>query len=370
MVNATNLKSGGALQVAGSLLREWTKKNQGHEFHFVCGPALHHLTGAANHIHCYYYHAHPSYLSPGIFRFRKYMDFLEQSIQADVVLTIFGPSLWRPKAAHLCGFANGIFLFRNDPYILDSYPLNSFRGWKYRVYRKILLYTLQRNADAFWVETAAAKQELQKIGAYRTKPIDVVGNTYPDVLHYHQKTEGAVPQLLLLSAYYPHKNFELLPELIRLLSEKKVNVCFLVTLPSPVFNKLKQSVPQTAYLKNLGPVTPEQLQSVYDLADIVFMPSLLETFSSNFPEAMRCGKPIICSERPFAIDVCGDAALYFNPLSAHEASERIEQLVNDRNLQEVLRNKGFKRLEQMETPETRATKILELLLQLRKKNQE
>jgi glycosyltransferase involved in cell wall biosynthesis len=365
MINATNLKSGGALQVAGSLFQSWSESSQNHEFHFVCGPALAHLKSYTPHVHCYYYPKHPSYLSVELFRFRKYMGKLEQSIKADVVLTVFGPSLWRPKANHLCGFANGIYLFHNDPYIEAAYPPYRLKFWKYAIYRSALLYTLRKNADAFWVETITAQLELQKNTGFQSRHIHVVGNTYPEILSYHEKSTATVPQLLMLSAYYPHKNFELIPKIIGLLSERKLQVCFLLTLPENTFSELAKSVTDQSYLKNLGPIATEQIQAAYDRSDIVFIPSLLETFSSNFPEAMQSGKPIICSDRSFAKDICNDAALYFDPLSATDAVQKIEKLVQDPNLQEQLKAKGFARLQQMETPHSRAEKLLKLLVQLK-----
>lgn len=365
LVNATNLKSGGALQVARSLVQIWQRNSDGHEFHVICGPALHNLDNLSAPIYLYQYHEHPQYRSKSRSRFQRYMQQMEEHLQPDVAFTVFGPSLWRPKCVHLCGFANGIYLFDKDPYIQAAYPKLSIRNIKYRLYRHMLLRKLVQNADAFWVETEVARQELKQIPSFKSKNIFVVGNTYPEELMPEEtKTISGIPQLLFLSAYYPHKNFQLLPELINRLSERATQVCFVLSLPEERFRVLSADVADKSYLRNNGPVSTDMLAASYRACDFVFIPSLLETFSASFPEAMRCGKPIICSDRPFARTLCQDAALYFDPLSADDASEKITQLISNPELQQKLRTAGKARLEQLETPQSRGEKILNLLIQL------
>ena len=365
MINATNLKSGGALQVARNLLQVWHQSAPDHEFCFVAGPSLSQLQSDTQQVRVYVYPEHPRYGSLGSKRFQEYMRQLERQLKPDAALTIFGPSLWRPECPHLCGFANGIYLFDQDDYILRNYPLWRIAGVKYRVYRFALLRMLVKNADAFWVETEIAKDRLQSLPDFRNKEVFVIGNTYPKELVAHENSRRpGVPRLLFLSAYYPHKNFEILPHLIRILAEQNIRVQFVLSLPEAQFLPLQQATTDSSYLDNRGPVPTSSLQAVYDDCDFVFIPSFLETFSSSFPEAMRCGKPIVCADRPYARTLCGDAALYFDPLSAAMAAKTIIRLISDTALQEQLRTRGFSKLGSMETPDSRAAKILRHLIHL------
>lgn len=365
LINATNLKSGGALQVARSLLQTWHRSADNHEFCFVVGPSLSQLQRNTQRLQVYVYPEHPRYVYPGSKRFQEYMHQLEKQLKPDAALTIFGPSLWRPDCPHLCGFANGIYLFNQDEYIRHSYPRWSLSGLRYRLYRRILLHTLAKNADAFWVETSIARDQLLRRKEFRSKEVFVVGNTYPEDLQTPgRKAISAVPRFLFLSAYYPHKNFNILPDIIHILSAKKIRMCFVLSLPEAAFAPLQAAAADRSYLENKGPVPMDSLQAVYNDCDFVFIPSLLETFSSNFPEAMHCNKPIVCADRPYARLLCADAALYFDPLSATDAAEKIERLLQDETLQEQLRLKGNTRLRTMETPESRAEKILHHLIHL------
>lgn len=370
LINATNLKSGGALQVARSLLQAWQRQAGDHEFHVVAGPALHLLQSdiPPGNLHFYAYPVHPHFLRYSRYQFQRFMSELEARIAADVACTIFGPSLWRSHCPQLCGFANGIYLFENDPYIRARYPAMSVSGIRYRLYRKLLLNTLFKNADALWVETENAASAIRKLKGADKKPIYVVGNTYPaELTQSRTDTHFGRARFLYLSAYYPHKNFGLLPELIRILKARNIAVCFLLSLPKIQFEKIAAAVADTDYLHNVGPVGIERLQEVYDSCNFVLMPSLLETFSGNFPEAMRSGKPIVCSDRAFARETCEDAALYFDPLSAKDAADKIEQLLSQPALQEQLTLAGYRRLEHMESPESRAEKLLQHLIHLAQK---
>ena len=59
------------------------------------------------------------------------------------------------------------------------------------------------------------------------------------------------------------------------------------------------------------------------------MPTLLETSSATYPEAMAMGLPIVTTDLDFARDVCGPAARYFTALSAVGAAEAIAPLIQD-----------------------------------------
>lgn len=59
--------------------------------------------------------------------------------------------------------------------------------------------------------------------------------------------------------------------------------------------------------------TDEQLCLAYNAADAFVFPSLQEGFGIPLVEAMRCGTPVVASDTPVFREVCGDAALFFDP---------------------------------------------------------
>ena len=57
-------------------------------------------------------------------------------------------------------------------------------------------------------------------------------------------------------------------------------------------------------VKNIGPYHYSEISSHYAQADIVFVPSLLETFSATYLEAMVANKPLVVAQKDFAKEVC------------------------------------------------------------------
>lgn len=77
-----------------------------------------------------------------------------------------------------------------------------------------------------------------------------------------------------------------------------------------------------------GYVSDEELNQLYHDAYCFIYPSLNEGFGYPPLEAMRYGVPVLASPFSSISEVCGDAALYFNPFSIDEIKIRIIQLEN------------------------------------------
>ncbi|MFK2341775.1 glycosyltransferase [Bacteroides fragilis] len=73
---------------------------------------------------------------------------------------------------------------------------------------------------------------------------------------------------------------------------------------------------------NLGIIDVSKCPQLYNECDALFLPTLLECFSANYVEAMKMRKPIVTSNLPFATNVCKNAALYFDPMNAHDIVEK------------------------------------------------
>ncbi|MGC4057882.1 MAG: glycosyltransferase [Chitinophagaceae bacterium] len=344
IINATNLSSGGALQVTRSLMYEWGKTDMGHEFHFFLSPYFSESDSSMQRpwLHIIRLGEKPVYGTVQMSRHRRFMQQQELKIGPDAILTVFGPSLWRPESPHLCGFANGVFLFSSDAFIKERFRKGLFSKLSYALRRMLLFRELKNNADHFWVETETAAKALSREVNISSSAIASSATRIPGYCATHPRHPKAIRcRLLYLSAYYPHKNFEILPSLIGQLATANRKVTFLLTLPEPAFQKLTRQTSVAGYLENIGPVTTEQLQRCYDQCDAAFIPSLLETFSASFPEAMQAGKPILCSDRPFAHDICGDAALYFDPLNVQDIAAKIENIVSSERLAGNTHSKRF-----------------------------
>jgi glycosyltransferase involved in cell wall biosynthesis len=73
----------------------------------------------------------------------------------------------------------------------------------------------------------------------------------------------------------------------------------------------------------------EQIPALYTACDLLLLPTLLESFSGTYIEAMHYGVPVCTSDRDFAHVVCGEDAVYFDPTSAQDIHATIRRLLDD-----------------------------------------
>ncbi len=96
----------------------------------------------------------------------------------------------------------------------------------------------------------------------------------------------------------------------------------------------------------LGFISDDELAKVYNLASLFVFASFYEGFGLPPLEALACGTPVVSSNSSSMPEVCGDAALYFDPCNIEEMQEKIELLLYDKSLQKTLIDKGLQRVKQ------------------------
>jgi glycosyltransferase involved in cell wall biosynthesis len=369
IVNTTNLKTGGALQVAHSLLQEWAALYPEHSYHVFLSQEMAAIAAPASfpaNFECTVLPHHPTDSWWRALTMRYRLARIARSWKADVVFTVFGPALWRPEVPHMAGFANGYYLFDNCRFIRDHIKVDLLARIRYYLRRNLLFRQLAKEADCYWVETIAAQHRLCQELELPDHQVFVVGNTFGTTLAGAATVSRAAQQrpfrLLYLTAYYAHKNIEIIPKVIAVLVRRKLQVQFQLTLPQDHFERIFGT--ETAYVVNLGPQTPEQLLSTYTQADAAFIPTLLETFTAAYPEAMKMQLPVLTSDIPVARNICGDAAFYFDPADPEDIADKIAALMLDPTLYAAYVQLGLQQLSTMETPQSRAQKLMTTLQHL------
>ncbi|MDO8260281.1 MAG: glycosyltransferase family 1 protein, partial [Candidatus Magasanikbacteria bacterium] len=93
-----------------------------------------------------------------------------------------------------------------------------------------------------------------------------------------------------------------------------------------------------------GYVKDEDLAIFYRQAEAYIFTSLYEGFGLPPLEAMAQNCPAISTDKACMPEILGEAAYYFNPENENEASEKILEVINDKNLQNQLILKGQKQI--------------------------
>jgi alpha-1,3-rhamnosyl/mannosyltransferase len=75
-------------------------------------------------------------------------------------------------------------------------------------------------------------------------------------------------------------------------------------------------------------------------------PSLNEGFGLPVLEAMACGAPVACSSTSSLPEVIGEAGVAFDPLDVQSIGDAIARVIDDRDLQLALCERGLQRAAQ------------------------
>jgi glycosyltransferase involved in cell wall biosynthesis len=140
-------------------------------------------------------------------------------------------------------------------------------------------------------------------------------------------------KLLFLSRYYPHKHFECLPEVARLLQERGLPVEITLTISkdeAPGAAKVLQALRQYPAIRNIGPIPIRDVGSTVAAHHGIFLPSLMESFSGAYAEALLHRRLIFTSHYDFASELLGDAAFYFDPLKPEHIVSVLEAVAGNK----------------------------------------
>lgn len=362
LVNVSNIRRGGAIQVALSLLHE-IRLNDKYRFHIILSNCLKNRIdrSAYGHNFTFYEYEIEAGIYKGFFGKDTFLETLEKKIEPNCVFTVFGPSYWVPKSPHLIGFAQAQYIYDR----LLHFPQLSFKQKVIHYLKKgIKLYNFRRKDPNYWVETSEVEKRLKSVFKLAKNKISVITNTVHPIFDNYKINEKyrfiadvECFKFVTISAYYPHKNLEILSQIIPLLKKQNVNCKFFLTLDNAAFKRLKNV---EDYVVNLGPIPIEDCPTVYKFTDCLFLPTLLECFSCSYAEAMKMEMPIITSDLPFAHSICESSALYFNPLSSVDVVEKIKRIISEHELREELVANGTQQFKMFDTSRSRATKMLEL----------
>lgn len=363
LINSSNLKAGGGLQVADSFLSLLKDFSQ-HIFWVVLSSQLEYLQSLLStysNVNSIVYNTDITTL--GIIRGEnKYLDQLVAEYQIEAVFSVFGPPLWRPKVPHIVGFARPQLIYSDSPFFSRMNWLKRSKSW---IIEYIKLHNFKICSDAFITEAQDVTNRLSVL--LPNAPKYTITNNINQVFLFESQWSRDIVlspfkgfTLLTISANHQHKNLGIIPLVIKELRTLAPNFSFrfVVTLTE---KELSIDGEYKPYLILLGKTQISQCPFLYEQADAMFLPTLLECFSASYPEAMYMKCPILTSDLPFAHSLCGESAIYFDPLSPKDIAQKILRLAESNNLQASLKANGIERLKLFDSFEERARKYIQVI---------
>ncbi len=268
----------------------------------------------------------------------------------DLAFSVFAPTYAGRRAlVEVAGFA--------DPTVA-SMPAPSSIAVLARVKRRVKRSRI-RSLDHLIVESAALAADVSGLGVDLSR-LTVVPNTCSSVFADDQQWEyptweraGSDLVLAYPARPYPHKNHQFLGQIARDMFERHgIRIAFAVTLTPDEVTALDADSQKSMIA--LGILTVCQVAGLYRQVDGVIFPSLMEVSSATPIEALAVGSPLFASRRSFIEEFVGDAAGYFDPLNAGSATDAIVKGLSDPALLERRAQRGLAQVAALPTARERA----------------
>jgi glycosyltransferase involved in cell wall biosynthesis len=255
-------------------------------------------------------------------------------------------------------------LYSSTDFSRDLYARRDYRIWFDTRIKGILARRSIRWADCTVAPSEAFAEELRRWSGGKVITIhhgfdhdEFFRDSEPLPRDVQEKLDSGADalRLLFVSHYNYYRNFETLLRALPLLQErlgKKVKLfltCKLRTEENPgpylvhgtsaLINRLGIS----GEVVELGTVPYRSLHQVYRACNIYISAAYAESFAHPLVEAMASGLPIVASHLQVHREICGDAALYFDPFSATELANGVLQIAESSDLRRMLSDNGKQR---------------------------
>jgi glycosyltransferase involved in cell wall biosynthesis len=238
-----------------------------------------------------------------------------------------------------------------------EYPL--WQRARLRVQRHVVWQGL-RVSRAVVVQTAGMRDRLLVEEPRLAGRVEVIPSGYrtpppaPVVRAEVRAALAAAPQprLLYVSFLRYHKNHLTLLKAMAIIAKTHPNARLLLTIdPTAAMTadvatlhvELKKQVAELGLANHvtwLGHLTPDEVAESLRASDLMVFPSLAESFGLPLVEAMAAGCPIAAADLPYAHDVAGPTAAYFDPRDPAAVAACILRVLDDPAALAALRREG------------------------------
>ena len=371
LFNASTNVVGGGVQIAVDFIRQSVERNSGMEWHYACSSEIDKNLAS---IGVSPANKHVFFETPArSLQMRSRLRDIAETIRPEIIFTMSGPTYVDFPQKHLLGCSNAYitnpneYAFRHNLNLIEQVMLKAKLRYQLNWTKK---------ADCWLFQTEAARNGFVKRAGVERRNTYVVGNAlspeFSNLGCRDNRTVGGRFNILVPSAYYRHKNLEIVPSVASIIKGRlnrlnmNIDFCFILTMqhPSPNERAILDEAKKLGVadcIVNRGPFLLSEAPDLYLNSDMMFMPTLLETFSASYLEAMASGCPIVTTDLDFARDICGDAAHYYPPMDAEKAAETVMTLIMNAESRDMLVRKGLARLKSFPTIEERYDAIVDVI---------
>lgn len=360
------LPRGGGLQNARNLWLAVDRLGGEHEWIAVARPDL----GLAPRVGAHHEvrHMAPATLAARLRAENVELPRLAREWGADVMWTPMGAGPLRSPVPRVLGWHDSTVAYPGS-------PVHARMGWRERMVeglRARMGAMAARGATAITVQTATMRARLADVWRVPAERFHIVPNGPSSLLAGEPPAPDTAPPgsgvILVVAEAKPAKNLEVVPAVAAELARRgRSDLSFVLTLPEGdgpwmgPFNRAVAESGPSVPMRRIGRVPHEALGDLYRSASAVLLPSHFESFSATYLEAMHFGVPLVTSDRDFARDLCGDAALFADPEDPVALADALERAIDDGATRSRLRHAGFSRVRTFPDWDRRFALYLEVL---------
>ncbi len=240
--------------------------------------------------------------------------------------------------------------------------------FKFSFYLRRIICAAVKSADAIIAVSRFTADEIMELFEIPAERIHVIQNA-PDGIFSKYKDNKGSGELMrkhkLRQGYFlyvgnlePRKNLDGLFKAFTALPSdvKKEHPLVIAGERAWLWKKTLSSVPDE-YVHFTGYIEQEQLPALYSHAGCLVYPSIYEGFGLPILEAMACGCPVIASDIPSSRQTGRDAAKYVNPHDHRELAASMRFLIQNRQLQKEMQEKGSARASEFSWEESAAQTV-------------
>lgn len=227
-----------------------------------------------------------------------------------------------------------------------------------RLYAELILRQAVNRSDLIVTDSFFSKEEIIRFtgveeGKVRVSYLGVdeeafAGAPLSKIQRCKEKYKLDAPFILYVGNIKPHKNLPLLMKALKGWLKIKGPIDLVVIGRSFSDYPYKEIVSEDHELKRhvrfLEGVGQEELPCFYALTSALVHPSFYEGFGLTPLEAMSAGCPAIVSRAASLPEVCGDAAVYFDPFCENSLFSALEKVLEDKSFAEDLKRRGKERV--------------------------
>lgn len=232
---------------------------------------------------------------------------------------------------------------------------------------------MMKASHYFITQTETCAKGICKVTGEPKAHVKVINNVLPAVFKTLDNTpikEDDNINIACVGAATTHKNIDIIPDLLKELVTLGINnVRIHATLPfdEPILSKINKKLNFYGLgdmLINHGRLSQKELGEMYRRCQFCFLPTLLEVFSASTIEAMYFNLPIVATDFQFNSDILVDSCLYYEPKNAKSAAKQFANLIADKQLQEVCKERMQKQLTKYGDYDAHLNAIKEFLIKV------